>query len=65
MSRPDGCLTRGALGPGMMQGNMGRTSPAYRAVNTRVHELASQSHKTDASDHSGLYTHKTKWTRDQ
>lgn len=57
MSRPDGCLTRGALGPGRMQRKTGRTASACRAVNTRVHELDSQSHKTEASEHSGLYTH--------
>lgn len=39
-----------------MQGKMGRTSPACRAVNTRVHELDSQSHKTEASDLWSLHT---------
>lgn len=41
-----------------MQGKTGRTASACRVVNTRVHELDSQSHETEASDHSGLYTHK-------
>lgn len=40
-----------------MQRKTGRTASACRAVNTRVHELDSQSHETEASEHSGLYTH--------